>query len=174
MGSTGVPKLVVQRFRSWPKLKLPREIIAEQQAKRSPGRRRSMSVMRLARKALRRHVYLIAVGLCAGAVAYGIASAVAASPQPNTRIEAMIKPYSEILEPEYLVNTGNKRGMSCDASGRKKQTGYRTIKRGNLVLHVPKEKEDLTPVLNSYELDQRRKKGRRPTRSGKKGSMLKE
>jgi hypothetical protein len=115
-------------------------------------------MIRQVRTSLSCHAHLIAVGLCAGVVAYGIMSAVAKSPQADDQTKVMIRPYSETQEPKPLVQPGDEREKSRSVPGRKKQTSNRAIKRGNLVLHVPKERDKLTPALSSYELYQRREK----------------
>jgi hypothetical protein len=84
MASGKVPKLVIKRhYTSSRKLKLPEEVIAEEQVDLLSGRHARVSrrtvAIRQAKTSLRAHFHLIAIGVCATIAMYGIVATLAAS-----------------------------------------------------------------------------------------------
>lgn len=81
MASRKVPKLVVKRAKATRRLKMPAELAVEEQAARSPTRRRKVTrtaiVARRAKGSLRKHAYLLIIAMCAAVVVYGVAASFA-------------------------------------------------------------------------------------------------
>ncbi len=82
MGSQRVPKLVIKKRMSTRRLKVPEELADEQiQAKPSAVSRRitrSTLALRRAKSSLKAHAALLALGLCAAVIMYGVVATLAA------------------------------------------------------------------------------------------------
>jgi hypothetical protein len=88
MASSRVPKLVIKRHKPTRRLKLPKEMTAEQRKEAESVRARRISratvAVKQAKKSLRSHGYLMVVGLCAAIVMYGVASTLASSSEGSS------------------------------------------------------------------------------------------
>ena len=166
MASGKIPKLIVKRhYTSSRKLKLPDEVVAEQQDDLLSGRssrvsRRTVAI-RQAKTSLRSHFHLIAIGLCAAIVMYGIAASLTAgekkpadtgTPEPTAEAakSVMIVPVEGTPNMVKRIEIDNVKGTRTKM--------YRVEKENGVTRYIPVVPKKPKPTKSSYDDDKKTQK----------------
>lgn len=164
MASGKIPKLVIKRHHTTSrKLKLPDEIAAEQQegilSNRTSRITRHTVMIRQAKASLRSHLHLIAIGLCAALVMYGVAVSLTSEGKTSAGTgeideNGQIESENRVMMVPVKDNPGIFKRITINNVTGTKTELFRVEKRGDVTLYIPWKPPKRKKVVPTYEQQQ--------------------